>query len=102
MKIVINRRWGGFGVSEAVYNELGIPWDEYGYLSNLDLGIENEHCHQYRTHPLLIQAIEKVGLEKSSGTFAELKIVEIPDDVNWYIDDYDGMESVHQQHCTWS
>jgi hypothetical protein len=101
MKIVINRRWGGFGVSEAVYNELGIPWDGYGYISNLDLDIESEDYQQYRAHPLLIQAIEKVGLEESSGTHALLKIVEIPDDVDWYIDDYYGMEKVHQQHCTW-
>ena len=32
MKIAVNRRYGGFGLSKAVYEELGIEWDGYGYL----------------------------------------------------------------------
>lgn len=27
MKIVINRCYGGFGLSEAAYDKLGIGWD---------------------------------------------------------------------------
>ena len=39
---------------------------------------------------------------KLDGQFSELKIVEVPDDVNWYIEEYDGMEHVAERHRTWS
>ena len=53
-----------------------------------------------RNDPILIQVIEDMG-EKASGRCAQLKIVEIPDDVEWEIDEYDGMESVSEKHNTW-
>jgi hypothetical protein len=28
--------------------------------------------------------------------------VDIPDDVNWYIEEYDGNEHVAERHRTWS
>jgi len=31
-----------------------------------------------------------------------LKIVEVPDDANWYIAEYDGLEHVAERHRTWS
>ncbi len=34
--------------------------------------------------------------------FAELKIIDLPDDVNYQINDYDGHESIHEQHRSWS
>lgn len=106
MKIVINNDWGGFSVSEAVYKELGLKWDGYGYVDNEDLGIKGNgdylaDYHAYRADPRLIKAIEKIGLEKAEGGMARLKIVEIPDDVEWEIHDYDGCESVHEQHRSW-
>ena len=33
---------------------------------------------------------------------AELRVIKIPDDVKWYIDEYDGMEWVAEIHRTWS
>jgi len=30
-----------------------------------------------------------------------LKVVEIPDDVEWRIHDYDGAEHVYEKHRTW-
>ncbi len=53
-----------------------------------------------RTDPILIQVVEELG-EGSWGSCAELKVVEIPDDVKWKIDEYDGMESIHEVHRTW-
>lgn len=50
----------------------------------------------------LIAVIEELGEEAASGRFAELKIVEIPDDVSWEIDDYDGVETLHEVHRVWS
>ena len=79
MKIVINRCYGGFSVSKAVYEELGKEWDGYGYLCNEDFGIISDDYDTYRAAPALISAIEKVGESASSGDMANLRIVEIPE-----------------------
>ncbi len=48
----------------------------------------------------LIEVVEMLG-EKANGSHAELKIVEIPDDVKWQIEEYDGSEHIAEQHRTW-
>ena len=53
-----------------------------------------------REDPLLIQVIEELGSEADGG-FAELKIVEIPADVEYEIEEYDGMEHIAEKHQTW-
>ena len=90
-KIAINRCFGGFGLSKRAYEELGLPWDGYGY----DYNSEDK-----RTDPRLIEVIEKLG-DVANGEHAELHIVEIPDDVEWEIDEYDGTECVSEVHRTW-
>lgn len=101
MKVVINKRHGGFSVSKKVYDYLGVEYDGYGYISNENFGIKSEDYQAYRTEPRLIEAIEKVGIEEAGGNFASLKIVEIPDDIEYYIDDYDGYETIHEAHRSW-
>lgn len=54
-----------------------------------------------RADPLLVQTVEELG-EAANGAHAELKIVEIPDGTKWEIDEYDGMESIHEVHQSWS
>ena len=54
-----------------------------------------------RNDPLLIQVVEELGL-KDNGMCANLKIVEIPDDVEWEIEEYDGNEHIAESHRTWS
>ena len=54
-----------------------------------------------RTDPDLIVAVETLG-NKANGEYAELKIVEIPDNVEWEIAEYDGTEWVAEKHRTWS
>jgi hypothetical protein len=94
MKVVINTCYCGFGLSEQAlvrYTELsGINVESYN----------GQQIH--RTDAALIQTIEELGIEKSSGVYAELKIVDIPDDVEWEIDEYDGKEWVAEVHRTWS
>ena len=53
-----------------------------------------------RNNPFLIQVVEELGVE-ANGQCAELEIVEIPDDVEWDIDDYDGVETIHEKHRSW-
>jgi hypothetical protein len=53
-----------------------------------------------RDDPFLIEVVEKLG-DKANGRCAELEIVEIPDGVDWEIDEYDGSESIHEKHRSW-
>jgi len=48
----------------------------------------------------LIKVVEKLG-KKASGQFADLKIVKIPDDIEWEIEEYDGNEWISEKHKTW-
>jgi hypothetical protein len=102
MKIVINRCWGGFNLSQAAQKL-------YFELTNSDPGEYLERFGAYehwkpwdleRTDPHLVQAVETLG-ELSCGTHSKLKVVSIPDDVDWFIYDYDGIETIHEQHRQW-
>jgi len=101
MEVVINSCYGGFSLSEEVYKELGLKWDGFGYIDNEDLGIKSDNWKAYRADKQLIKAIKKVGLDKASGKHAELEIIEIPNDVEWTIEEYDGVESIHEKHRVW-
>ena len=85
VKIVINRCYGGFGLSEKAMKFLGVgsEWPDIA-----------------RDDPKLIECVEKLG-EEANDTYAELKVVEIPDDVNWEIGEYDGLEWVEEVHRRW-
>ena len=54
-----------------------------------------------RNDKLLIETIEELGEEKASAKLAKIRIIEIPDDVKWILDDYDGIESIHEEHRSW-
>ena len=101
MKVAINKCFGGFSVSKEVYKELGIKWDGYGYIGNDDLGIKGDNYNTYRSYPRFIEALEKVGKDKCSGSLAKVVIVEILDEIEFEIDDYDGQESIHEKHRSW-
>lgn len=54
-----------------------------------------------RNDPILIQVVKELK-KKANGSCAELKIVEIPDSVEWEIQEYDGAEWVAEKHRVWS
>lgn len=91
MQIVINRCYGGFGLSDKAL-------ERYNTLANTNLQSAYE---LERNDPILVHVVETLGAE-ANGRFAKLHIVEVPDDVNWEISDYDGMESVEEVHRSWS
>ena len=91
MKVVINRCFGGFSLSEKAYEFLGLEWDDYGYKYN---------DHDLRTDAKLVECVEALG-DEADGIFVELKVVEIPDDVEWKINYYDGLETIHEVHRVW-
>lgn len=55
-----------------------------------------------RSDPVMIDTVEHMSLMLDSLEAINLKVVEIPDDVKWYVsvDGY-GRESVEEQHRTW-
>lgn len=141
-RIVINRCFGGFGLSEDAvrrYFEIkGQPlWVEKDKKFG-SLGITNywlvppedrvKDCEQEfysmsmderqeynrlwseqnfydrdvaRDDPVLVQVVEELG-DKANGRYAQLGVVDIPDDVEWEIAEYDGIEHVAEVHRTWS
>jgi hypothetical protein len=90
MHIVINSCYGGFGLSDKAL-------DMYKQLSNKS---EVYSFELDRTDPILIQVVEALGAE-ADGRFAKLRIIEIPDDIEWEITEYDGSESVEEVHRKW-
>lgn len=53
-----------------------------------------------RDDPALVQLVEEDS-KKYSGSHATLVVVEIPDDVEWQIEEYDGNEHIAEKHRTW-
>lgn len=115
MKIVINKCFGGFGLSHdaivrycelkelpllAVKTESSlIPYHYY-------LGSESDENYfsSYsieRNDPVLVQVVEEMG-KKANGFASQLAIVNIPDGISWHIAEYDGHEHVAETHRTWS
>jgi len=150
MKIVINRCYGGFGLShkavmryaelkgiklypffdditKQVYGERAtldnpevmvsytlVPIEEYNMILAEDekkpLGADryaNSNALYFseinipRTDPDLITVIKELG-EEANDRFSKLAIIEIPDDIEWEISEYDGWETVEEKHRSWS
>lgn len=91
MKVVINCCFGGFGLSQEAYKYIKIKWDNYGF---------GERYDNNRTDSKLVDCVEVLG-EKANSRFSDLQIVEIPDNVKWHIEEYDGKEWVAENHRTW-
>ena len=91
-KVVINRCWGGFGLSNMALDMLEqrgyeVNTREWGrYLAN-DIERHNED---------LVEIVEILG-EEADGSCARLVVVELQGDL-YRIDEYDGMESVEEPH----
>jgi hypothetical protein len=86
-KIAIHPKYGGFSLPADITSTMeakGLDFDPWDY--------------EIRNHPILIQAVEE-GVK--SGRIKWIKIIEIPDDVDWIINEYDGAEWVAERHRTW-
>jgi hypothetical protein len=103
-KIVINDCHGNFDLSNeglTLYSELsGVNIDtvkKYRY----EINDKFFSCYNIeRDDPNLIKVVETLG-KKASGKNSKLEIIEIPDDVDWLIDSYDGKEWVAEKHRKW-
>jgi len=128
VKVLIANNMGTLRLSKKVYEELGhdLPKDCGECIDlSLSMGYNCPKDAGFRSDKRLIEAVEKIGIEESKCNwgdikeaytdrcasnrwcepeFVSLKIIEIPDDVNFTItDDYlgDG-EFVEESHRTWS
>ena len=114
MKIVVNRCFGGFSISKEAAEFMAARGNKrakieieesneywygygYGYVEDPEL---TEHGGYDRTDPDLIAAVESLG-DKANGRCAKLKVIEIPDGVEYTISDYDGQETVEEKHRSW-
>ena len=121
MKVVINRCYGGFGLSEEAFemllNRKGIEFEkvpakftfnkkECDYYTKGHVGEDAHYLWYYqfaddRSDADLVDIVEQLG-DAANSWASELKIVEIPDGIEWYVEEYDGMEWVAEKHRTWS
>jgi hypothetical protein len=109
MKVVINADYGGFSLSDKAIEqllELGyskgeieknkIPEGDKYHIGQKYWGLRDIP----RNHPLLVKVVEELGSE-ANGDCATLRIIEIPDNVEWVVEEYDGSEWVSEKHRTW-
>lgn len=137
-KVVINRCFGGFGLShEAImrYGEIKglmlypekrefdfvtywtVPPEERPatldgdafYAASMEERKTSNEAHSAatiydrdieRVDPALVQVVEEMGAT-ANGRFADLAVVDVPDNASWHIHEYDGLEHVAEDHRTW-
>ena len=116
MKVVINRCYGGFGLSRAAILAMREMGSEYARKEVLfgehysdgaaNLYDDTKHGGQYgqlvgRNDPALVAVVERLG-KAANGKVAILAVVEIPDDVEFEIDENNcGYETIHEKHRVW-
>ena len=113
VKIVINSDYGGFSLSDEAILEYGkrkglnlvkdenTSWNiSIFYKDSADKENYFEDREIPRNDPDLVTVVEVLG-ESANGFAASLKIVEIPEDVDWYVEENDGREWVAEKHRTW-
>lgn len=116
MKVVIHPGLGGFGLKTAAIIKLheqdskwirvatprhelqkeawrssGIPEVDGKFLM-----LDDEDNLAFRSDPQVVALVEAMG-----ETNTELRVIEIPDDIDVEIVEYDGAEHIAEKHRTW-
>lgn len=126
-KIVINKCYGGFGLSKKAVQVLaekgvikGVKLTKYYSKLSMEKAMKEfvadakimelilyegkvYSCGRgdiSRDNPELVKVVETLGND-ASGRHADLKVVEIPDDIIWNVEEYDGIEWIAEGHRTW-
>jgi len=110
MNIVLNKCYGGFQLSDKA-----IKWLEENKGWKLDKEfVKLEHSwglddmwfmatadkDELRIDLDVIECVETLK-EESHTRLSDLCVVEIPDNANWEIDEYDGIENVREKSEVW-
>ncbi|MBP7319542.1 MAG: hypothetical protein KA953_00605 [Lachnospiraceae bacterium] len=123
MKIILNKSYGGFGASYEAYELYAKKMGIELYAYKFDFGLlewvrttgTSEPCIIYsrvncdkikdlkdtlylsggmRTDKTFIEVVEELG-DKASSSLSELKVFEIPDNSDYIVSDYDGIETLY-------
>lgn len=94
MKFVVNRRYGGFHLSDEAMAKLA------------QLGIDlNDLAQLPRCDSRLVQLVEQLGTQASDRRYSNLVVIDVPDEVakgrGVYIQSHDGYEIIHENHQEW-
>jgi hypothetical protein len=119
MKVVINTDFGGFGLSreafEMLLNRKGIEFEvvkskafgsiresfyRKGHAGDDEFYLSDYDFYGNRADEDLVAVVETLG-GAANGSCANLKVVEIPDGIEWFVNEYDGMEHIAEAHRTW-
>jgi len=87
MKIVVNKRYGGFGLSKEAREMLkDLVGDKFNLLDYYD--------KTWRTDKNLITVVETLG-DNANSECAKLVVVKIPNkSTDWDLEEYDGLEDI--------
>jgi hypothetical protein len=93
-----HQRYKKISLEEADF----ISQTKFIYISTKDQGEELtsypvdifDHYNIERTDPILVSIVETLGSDMASGKYAHLHVEEIPDGIQYKIDDYDGIEEL--------
>ncbi len=128
MRVVLNLKHGGFGLSHEAkialvgcgHQKLQSPDDYWGEDTKMRALIEaappssifsltlldgqivtDDHDRlEHRSCARLIEVVERMG-RNADGQCSKLAVVEIPDGIEWSISEYDGFERAEEKHRSW-
>ena len=137
MKVILNKCYGGFDVSQEAYElyakKKGIEIFTYklecvndkpiyrktdtgssiftitftkDFGDCIELSDDNSKKYflelrgSHREDPVLIEVVEELG-KRANSPFSKLVVVDIPDGMEYEIDDYDGVETLHEKVKKW-
>lgn len=113
--VVINRCHGGFGLSheakvlylettktkfEVVDRESRDATKRWGRLFTVNGSSWDDHLI-VRDDPILVQVVKTLG-SRANSDYSHLKIVTVPSDVDWVIEEVDGIEWIAERHKIWT
>lgn len=93
------------GLGSETFDDAGDGY-EVGWIKDVLYKDGKVYTHDFRRGELrsdaaLVRVVAEMGVD-ANGQNAQLKIVEVPDDVQWTVEEYDGFEHVAEKHRTWS
>ena len=53
-----------------------------------------------RNNVHLVKVVEEMG-QDAYGKYSKLEVIDIPDDIEWEISEYDGWETIEEKHRSW-
>lgn len=80
MKVILNRCFGGFDLSERARGFLEARRSESW-----------DYWVSHRDDPALVKCVEALG-DKADSDYSQLEVFDIPDGIRYEIIDYDGIE----------